>query len=312
VRLTTTMRTGGLATAATVAHLLSTVGPAIAAPADPISPGEDQYVSLGSSFAAGPGLPLEPNTPAFCARSTLNYAHLVARELDLHLTDASCTGATVDNVVDTSQAQPFVPSNTVPAQISTITPETDLVTVTAGGNDVDYLLNLFRNSCQIDPVTKQDPTLGTGTSFICTDTDPSKSNRAAFAALTERLIQMVETIQALPGAPRIVLVDYFTILPQNGKPCAAAPTLTREEIRYSLEVARQLQLATKHAAQRTGVELVELSKASRHHDVCSADPWVNGWVDPSNPTVPVTLNARYHPNAAGMQAAAELIIDQLT
>jgi lysophospholipase L1-like esterase len=288
---------------ATVAAVTVAAPAAAAPPADRITGGEE-YVSLGSSFAAGPGLPLAGG-PAFCSRSTLNYPQLVAAAFDpnLRLTDASCSGATVNNVVDTPQEQPFVPSNTVPPQITAVTENTDLVTITVGGNDVNYLLDLFRNSCAIG-VNGQDPTLGPATSFVCTPVDPSASNRAAFEGLTNELIAMVGEIRAIAPDARIVLVDYLTILPQNGKPCAALP-LTREEIRYSLEVARQLQLATKHAAQRTGVELVELSKASRHHDACSADPWVNGW------GASVPLNARYHPNAAGMQAAADLIIDQL-
>ncbi len=97
--------------------------------------------------------------------------------------------------------------------------------------------------------------------------------------------------------------------PQNGKPCPGLP-LDQEEIKYSLDVARQLALATKHAAQRTGAELVELSKASRHHDVCSADPWVTAWE--FGPDIFAGGALAYHPNAEGMEAAAALVINQLS
>ncbi len=36
-------------------------------------------------------------------------------------------------------------------------------------------------------------------------------------------------------------------------------------------------LAIKHAAQRTGATLLNISRDSRGHDACSAQPWVNGY-----------------------------------
>jgi hypothetical protein len=58
----------------------------------PIGPGS-RYVAMGSSFAAGPGLPARvPGSPRRVGRSTGNYAHLVARALGLDLHDV--TGAT--------------------------------------------------------------------------------------------------------------------------------------------------------------------------------------------------------------------------
>jgi hypothetical protein len=39
-----------------------------------------------------------------CGRSTGNYAHLVAADLGLELTDVSCIGATIDNVTTTPAA----------------------------------------------------------------------------------------------------------------------------------------------------------------------------------------------------------------
>ena len=67
-------------------------------------------------------------------------------------------------------------------------------------------------------------------------------------------------------------------------------------------------LMSTHATQRTGVELIELSEASRHHDACSADPWVSGW---EFGNVLAGGTAAFHPTAEGMQAAAELVIAQL-
>jgi lysophospholipase L1-like esterase len=301
VRRKTSLFMGGTVGLA-AACLLATAGPAAAAPPQPPLPAGSDYVALGSSFASGPGIPttIDPQ----CGRSDHNYAHLVAQRLQLRLNDVSCQGATIEG--------------TLASQLSAVTPDTDLVTVTIGGNDVNYLLTLFANSCipgaagtgvddpevpNFNPRVPQDP--NALEAFICAQQMTPAQIQAALNGLQAELVQMVQAIRAKAPQARIVLVDYSTILPENGKPCAALP-LTREEIRFSLDVARQLQLATKHAAQQTGVELVELSKASRHHDVCSADPWVNGW-----DLAPTAFGSQYHPNAEGMQAAADLIAAQL-
>ncbi len=55
----------------------------------PIAAG-GRYVAMGSSFAAGPGLPgRAPGSPRRAGRSTSNYAHLVARSLRLDLHDVT-------------------------------------------------------------------------------------------------------------------------------------------------------------------------------------------------------------------------------
>src|SRR5689334_20260503 len=103
------------------------------------------YVAIGSSFAAGPGIPpaQSGSGAAACARSAGNYASIVAREIGANLTDASCSGATTANVLTDSQSGQ-------PPQVSAVTSTTKVVTVTIGGNDVDYLGSLGAYTCQDD------------------------------------------------------------------------------------------------------------------------------------------------------------------
>ena len=57
-----------------------------------------QYVAMGSSFGAGPGLtPRAPGSPRRAGRSAGDYAHLVARALRLDLWDVTYSGATTDD-----------------------------------------------------------------------------------------------------------------------------------------------------------------------------------------------------------------------
>ena len=95
-------------------------------------PARSRYVAMGSSFAAGPGLPSRvPGSPRRAGRSTGNYAHLVARELGLDLHDVTFSGATTSDLLGPS-------ASGTAAQLDAVTPETSLVTITAGGNDVGF------------------------------------------------------------------------------------------------------------------------------------------------------------------------------
>ena len=74
-------------------------------------------------------------------------------------------------------------------------------------------------------------------------------------------------------------------------------------------MARELSLATKHAAQQTGAEFVAASKISRNHDACSSEPWVTGYE--------ATLGFEHvftsmHPNVAGHAAVAQAVVDHVT
>jgi lysophospholipase L1-like esterase len=99
-------------------------------------PAGSRYVGMGSSFAAGPGLPSRvPGSPRRAGRSTGNYAHIVARALGLDLHDVTFSGATTSDILGLSAAGRA-------AQLDAVTPETSLVTITGGGNDVGYLPRL--------------------------------------------------------------------------------------------------------------------------------------------------------------------------
>lgn len=102
------------------------------APATALAPGA-KYVALGSSFAAGPGVAAQLGS---CGRSDHNYSHLVATALGLALTDVSCNGATIPNIVNT-------PQRDAAPQIDAVTSDTALVTVTIGGNDIRFTSSTF-------------------------------------------------------------------------------------------------------------------------------------------------------------------------
>ncbi|HEX3979634.1 MAG TPA: SGNH/GDSL hydrolase family protein, partial [Acidimicrobiales bacterium] len=95
------------------------------------------YVALGDSYTSGPAIPTQlgpttnPSAPASCLRSSQNYPSLAARALGLDLVDASCGGATTEDM-DTSQGPG------IPAQLDALRATTSVVTLGIGGNDFGF------------------------------------------------------------------------------------------------------------------------------------------------------------------------------
>jgi lysophospholipase L1-like esterase len=258
------------------ALVIAVLAVAVAAPAAPAAAGLP-YVAMGSSFTAGPGIP-PPQTgsgAAACSRSGNNYPSVVARDVGAQLTDVSCSGATTANVLTDSQAGQ-------PPQISAVTSATRAVTATIGGNDVDYLGSLSAYTCQDDG--------GSG----CAGVDRDAIDQT-FPQLAGRIENVVNAVHAAAPAAHVYLVNYFTILPGSGA-CAGVP-LTADQLAYERSIASRLEAATSAAASATGATLVDLAAASRGHDACSADPWV----ETGHPSAG---RSQYHPNEAGMRAAA--------
>jgi hypothetical protein len=250
------------------------------------------YVALGSSFASGFGqTPYEPGTigTLICGRSLQDYPQQVSATLHLSLTDVTCGGATTANILDTPQ-QGFISP-----QINAVSIGTKLVTITVGGNDVNYLLDLYRNSCAND-ASAIDPSFQP---FICTPLDPA-ATQTALTTLQQKLVNVVQAVKTKAPRARIILADYLTILPLANRGCAALP-LTVDQIAYSRNVANQLAADTFRTALQTRVEYLPLSLLSLGHDACSANPWVNPW------SSSVIVGSQYHPNAAGIAFEAKVI-----
>lgn len=254
------------------------------------------YVALGSSFASGPGI--EPIIDPGCGRSGANYAHLVAQRLGYDLVDVSCGGATIDNLLDVPQA--LMTGGTVPPQLDSLRPDADLVTITAGGNDVEYMLSLGRCSYRVAPEAAPP---GAGEFFAT----PAASVDAILADLPAKLAGLVAAIHDRAPTARVVLVDYLTVLPDDGG-CADLP-MTDEDLSSCVALGRRLEAATAEAARLSGADLVTASTISRDHTVCSAEPWVTGWEFGDLLAGGV---GPYHPNAAGMRAVADAVIGTLT
>jgi len=256
-----------------------------------------RYVALGSSFAAGPGI--SPIAHPQAGRSGNNYAHLVARELGLDLVDVSYSGATTAHLLDTRQ-------DDAPPQLEALTPDTALVTITAGGNDLEYVGRFLRGSF-LNTIAKPATILGRRVANRIRARVSYLTDDAAYQAVTDSLTAVVEQARQRSPEARILLVDYLSLVGPATRPRLDVP-LNEEQLPSIALMADGLAAAFAKAAAATGVDLVAASTASRDHAIGSTEPWTTGFT-----MLPPTLGGfvPYHPNAAGMQAVAELILATL-
>ncbi|HJQ05870.1 MAG TPA: GDSL-type esterase/lipase family protein [Nocardioides sp.] len=252
------------------------------------------YVALGDSYTAAPhiagGAVLgAAGQPAGCGRSRRNYPRLVARRLDLTLADESCNGATTADLAGQQQ----VGSESAPAQLDALTPETALVTLGIGGNDDAIFVHLVSTCFAL---AQQDPT-----GAPCTKAagmDVATARREIAQVLGGRLTSVVAEIAARSPHARILLVGYPQIVPATGH-CAQMP-LAAGDYAYARGIIQGLNDGMAQAAQAGGATYVDTWTASAGHDICAAHPWIAGAV-PAGPAAP------FHPYAVEQRAVAGLV-----
>ncbi len=163
-----------------------------------------RYVALGSSMAAGPGIPPRaPGSPRAAMRSARNYPHLLAADLHLDLVDVTYSGATTAHVLHTAQ-------NGAPPQVSALDGTEDLVTVTIGGNDIAYVPGMY--VATLPGALRLLPLVG-GRMRAVLD---AHEREAALTALTDSLCEVGRTLRERAPHARILFVEYLTLLPPAG------------------------------------------------------------------------------------------------
>ncbi len=238
--------------------------------------------ALGSSFAAGPGILPREYRPA--GRSANNYAHLLAAELDAELTDLTCSGATLLNVLNTPQTAFFFYH--FEPQLDGVPEDADIVTLTAGGNDLGYSYQMTKGS--VWGSAEQAP-------------EPAISGEE----LTKRFIAVVDAIKQKAPKATVYLIDYIPIfgdLTQTGRDTP----LSQAQITNFRAMADQLSASFRDATQaRPESVLLSPGDWSKGHEVGSEEPWADGFqwsMLVGRGGIP------YHPNAAGHRAIAEELL----
>ncbi len=258
-----------------------------ASPVPSAPPTSLRYVALGDSYVAAPLVPVT-DVANGCFRSSNNYPSIVAKKLGAALDDRSCIGA---------QSKDFTLSQfpDVPPQLDALTPKVDLVTVGIGGNDervfarlVGICTKLRASDPNGAPCAARMSAQGSDTLLASID-----RTRAKVLALLRRVRQKA------PNA-KVIVVGYPQIADPDHE-CRDLP-LAKGDYAYAVKVNRALAEMLQSAARATGTAYVDVWSASAGHDICSADPWINGSVDEEKKA------ARYHPFAKEQAAVADLVL----
>jgi len=230
-----------------------------------------KYVALGSSYAAGVGIPAQSG--GICARSNRNYPNLVAAKFNLDLDDVSCSGATTANVLTS-------PQGPNPPQIDAVTPSTSLVTFTVGGNDIGYIATAF----------------GCGTRGAGCTVNPNQL-ATSLSSLRVSLTTLVSTIRSRAPEAKIVLVTYPRLVPPITCP---ALNYTARGAQVVGSTGQGLEQVFVEVAKSTHVLLADPYVLGDVHGPCAPadESWVAGHT--------VTVGFPYHPTILGHQEMARL------
>ncbi|MGW4650359.1 SGNH/GDSL hydrolase family protein [Kitasatospora sp. NPDC004289] len=269
-------------TASLAAGALTAAGPAAAAAqAAPYA----RYVALGDSYASGAGVPTQVDTA--CARSDKNYPSVLAGALaPAARADVTCGGATTVHMTSTQ-------SGSAGPQFTALTTDTDLVTLTIGGNDVGFADIIVRCT-----------TLG----FFNGNGAPCKGSYTSGG--TDQLAAKVDATGAKVGAvldgirqraPRatVLVTGYPAILPDDGSNCWATVSIAKGDAPWLRDTQKRLNSVIAAQAAAHGARYVDVYAPSVGHDVCK--PSGTRWMEP----LFGSGAAAFHPNAAGERSMAE-------
>ena len=267
-------------------------GPPRSSPASPPPATPFNYVAVGDSYAAAPGVP-DAAPPAGCRKSSNGYPGILARQLKTtSFTNATCSGAKTENITGHPQQTTDGP---VDRQIDGVGATTDLITITIGANDVG--LQSDAEGCQ---VTSADP-LPCLNEFVMGNVDRISEAITAQLPAWEALIDRLR--DTAPHA-RIVVVGYGTFVRPGG--CFPAQPVLPRDADYLQSKLNELDDVQQQLATKKTVDYFDTRPLSQGHDICAApsDRYIEGFV-------PTGSAVRLHPNAFGETAVGNALAGYL-
>jgi hypothetical protein len=276
------------------------------------------YVALGDSYSSGEGVApyFEPKNS--CHRSMEAYP----TQIDVPFTAQpfegatqfgwgflACSGATTSQIMQKQLTAKRDKTNTNWLPLSS---STSLVTITAGGDDVDFggvLTFCFKkgNNCESDPYG----------GYSTLDTWAT----AQFAALEPHLAALYKQIRLQAPNAQILVLGYPQLLPassaeqscfklQPGFP--KYPGLGTDEQSFIRSADDTLNTTIDNAVTdaNIGATFLPVAKAFTGHEVCgSSGEWINGpSITLTRHIIPITpRTTSFHPNQLGQDEYATII-----
>ena len=239
------------------------------------------YAALGDSYAAGQGAgPYLDN----CFRSDNAYSELAdALKTVKVVTNSACTGTKTQDIVET--------------QLGQLNRKTDLVTITAGGNNIG-----FGDIVGYCLTAVKDPT-NPAAAQACDLATANASALIGSGQLTRDVVAMIQSVRAAAPNAKIVVTGYpYLFDPLTSPPTDAMSLFIQHATVLANGLDASIAAATDAADAASDddprVQYVDVRAAFTGHGALSApiDRWIN--FDPLTPLSPDNL----HPNADGYKA----------
>lgn len=279
-----------LAAAASAALLMGAASPGLAAPAAPASGDAVHYVALGDSYSSGLGIPQQTDTA--CGRSDRNYASLVAQEVGAaSFTDVTCAGADTTHMAG--------PQDAAAPQLDALRPDTTLVTLGVGGNDLD-LAGVITRCVLVGYLAPHGSPCKTSFTLFGTDEIRSRINATA-----PKIDAVLDRIHARSPQARVLLVGYPSLLPDDGGSCRAAIPLADGDFGWVRDEEKRLDTMLAQRAGAYGADYVDTYGPSVGHDACKTAGV--RWIEPADSDE----GAGFHPNATGHRSMADAVLAAL-
>jgi lysophospholipase L1-like esterase len=230
------------------------------------------YAALGDSYSSGVGTGSYTLDSA-CKRSVYAYPYLWAQKhTGTSLSFVACSGAKTSDLLT--------------KQISAVTPTTNLVTMTIGGNDIGFANLIYQ--CTLSDCSAA--------------LDSTKANLAT--TLTSPLDNVFNTVKshAAIGA-KIIVLGYPRVF--QGTSCFGDLGISSTEQSKANALADALNSLLAQRAQLDGVTYQSAIGAFTGHAVCSSSPWLNG-LNLFN------TGESYHPNKSGHSAGYLPLVTAIT
>jgi lysophospholipase L1-like esterase len=219
----------------------------------------DKYVALGDSYSSGTGT--RTYFDSGCQRSVYAYPYLLSQQRpNTQLTFAACSGAKTGDVLNN--------------QVSSLTGDTKIVTITIGGNDAGF-------SSVITQCAKPWP-------YNC-DSNITNAQNYIRNTLPGQLNSVYTQIKNRAPTATVVVLSYPRLF--MGVDCNGGTFFSGDEMTKLNATADLLRDTTRGRAQAYGFSFKDAIPPFIGHAVCSSSEWLNGL---SNP-----VGESYHPNRTG-------------
>jgi lysophospholipase L1-like esterase len=259
---TRTFRLATLLTITTAATLLSVQSVAAAGGA---------YTALGDSYSSGVGTRGYYADSGSCYRSPQAYPPLVAQGISAQLTFAACSGARVPDIYN---------------QLGSLNADTDLVTLSVGGNDAGF----------VDVITR----CALPWPWTCWG-HLTNANNFISGTLPGQLDALYGTIRNRAPNANVIIIGYPRIF--NGEECNFGARISSGEQAELNNTANLLATTIAARAGAHGFGYVDPRTSFTGHAICDDVEWINGLANP--------IMESYHPNTGGQASYRNLVLNRL-